>query len=347
MPIKFPGAVDDLQSVTTSPSQVPLSSADVAGGPAPRDHVSHHRDIGSAIAALETMAIGHGHDHSGDPASVTPGNHRGVKLKAANTHESPDTDKSEASLHHTLGDGEFQAAPGQRTRNLISSAQSVANDALAAATTSAAFQIAADEDGVKAVATALNQVSSTAQSLVFSAGNGRLYLAQGGSYSEVTSTPIGAIEAFAGSNPPSGWLICDGKTISKDTYPELFAVIGYTYGGSGYAFQVPNLRGQVVVGYKSDDSGFNSLGKTGGEKTHRLTEAEMPSHKHPVTAGKNMSTLGVWFTNVAAGSGWQSISGAADNDGNRGIVTTSNTGGNGDHNNLQPYTVLNYIIRIK
>ena len=347
MPIKFPGAVDDLQSVTTSPSQVPLSSADVAGGPAPRDHVSHHRDIGSAIAALETMAIGHDHDHSGDPASVTPGNHRGVKLKAANTHESPDTDKSGASLHHTLGDGEFQAAPGQRTRNLISSAQSVANDALAAATTSAAFQIAADEDGVKAVATALNQVSSTAQSLVFSAGNGRLYLAQGGSYSEVTSTPIGAIEAFAGSNPPSGWLICDGKVISKDTYPDLFNVIGYTYGGSGTAFQVPDLRGNVVVGYKSDDSGFNSLGKTGGEKTHRLTEAEMPSHKHPVTAGTNMPTLGVWFTNVAAGSGWQSISGTTYNDGNRGIVTTSNTGGNGDHNNLQPYTVLNYIIRIK
>ena len=347
MPIKFPGAVDDLQSVTTSPSQVPLSSADVAGGPAPRDHVSHHRDIGSAIAALETMAIGHGHDHSGDPASVTPGNHRGVKLKAANTHESPDTDKSGASLHHTLGDGEFQAAPGQRTRNLISSAQSVANDALAAATTSAAFQIAADEDGVKAVATALNQVSSTAQSLVFSAGNGRLYLAQGGSYSEVTSTPIGAIEAFAGSNPPSGWLICDGKTISKNTYPELFAVIGYTYGGSGYEFQVPDLRGQVVVGYKSDDSGFNSLGKTGGEKTHRLTEAEMPSHKHPVTAGTNMPTLGVWFTNVAAGVGWQSVSSTTGNDGNRGIGTTRNTGGNRDHNNLQPYTVLNYIIRIK
>ena len=338
MPIKFPGAVDDLQSVTTSPSQVPLSSADVAGGPAPRDHVSHHRDIGSAIAALETMAIGHGHDHSGDPASVTPGNHRGVKLKAANTHESPDTDKSEASLHHTLGDGEFQAAPGQRTRNLISSAQSVANDALAAATTSAAFRIAADEDGVKAVATALNQVSSTAQSLVFSAGNGRLYLAQGGSYSEVTSTPIGAIEAFAGSNPPSGWLICDGKTISKDTYPELFAVIGYTYGGSGYAFQVPNLRGQVVVGYKSDDSGFNSLGKTGGEKTHRLTEAEMPSHKHAQYVTANSGGSGIRKDHVSDGSGMQSYPQG---------VSTGYAGGNGDHNNLQPYTVLNYIIRIK
>ena len=347
MPIKFPGAVDDLQSVTTSPSQVPLSSADVAGGPAPRDHISHHRDIGAAIVALEKMAIGHDHDHSGDPASVTPGNHRGVKLKAANTHESPDTDKSATSLHHTLGDGEFQAAPGQQTRNLISSAQSAANNALAAATTSAAFQIAADENGVKTIATALNQVSSTAQSLVFSAGNGRLYLAQGGSYSEVTSTPIGAIEAFAGSNPPSGWLICDGKTISKNTYPDLFNVIGYTYGGSGTEFQVPNLMGQVVVGYKSDDSGFNSLGKTGGEKTHRLTEAEMPSHKHPVTAGTNMPTLGVWNTNMAAGTGWRAISSTTGSDGTLGVVSASNTGGNGDHNNLQPYTVLNYIIRIK
>ena len=48
--------------------------------------------------------------------------------------------------------------------------------------------------------------------------------------------------------PTTNWRQCNGATLSKTTYPELFAVIGYTYGGSGDNFELPNLRGKFVTG---------------------------------------------------------------------------------------------------
>ena len=41
---------------------------------------------------------------------------------------------------------------------------------------------------------------------------------------------------------PPGFLVCNGDTFGKSIYPELFAVIGYTYGGSGEYFQVPKFN---------------------------------------------------------------------------------------------------------
>ena len=45
-------------------------------------------------------------------------------------------------------------------------------------------------------------------------------------------------------------------------------------------FKLPNLTGRVPVGYASSDTDFNAVGNTGGEKTHKLTTTEMPSHGH-------------------------------------------------------------------
>jgi microcystin-dependent protein len=62
--------------------------------------------------------------------------------------------------------------------------------------------------------------------------------------------PIGAILDFAGPQPPSGWLVCDGRTISRTTYAALFAVIG-TYWGAGdgsTTFALPNTKGRAMIG---------------------------------------------------------------------------------------------------
>jgi hypothetical protein len=39
------------------------------------------------------------------------------------------------------------------------------------------------------------------------------------------TVPEGTVMAFAGTKPPEGWILCDGATISRDTYPSLFAAI--------------------------------------------------------------------------------------------------------------------------
>jgi len=62
-------------------------------------------------------------------------------------------------------------------------------------------------------------------------------------------TPVGAIVYYPASTIPFGWMECDGRTLDKNTYPSLFAIVGYTYGGSGNNFKLPDLRGEFIRGW--------------------------------------------------------------------------------------------------
>jgi len=94
--------------------------------------------------------------------------------------------------------------------------------------------------------------------------------------------PTGCVKMYAGSAPPSSWLICDGGAVSRTTYADLFAVIGTTYGsGNGSTtFNVPNMQGNVVVGHNGSNY---RRGDISGSSTHAITTAEMPSHSHTGT----------------------------------------------------------------
>jgi microcystin-dependent protein len=168
--------------------------------------------------------------------------------------------------------------------------------------------------------------------------------------------PTGALTQFAGATAPSGFLLCEGQSVSTTTYADLFGVIGYTYGGSGASFLVPNLQNRVPVG-KGPDTEFDTLGETGGAKTHTLTEAQMPSHTHTGTTSSNGShdhyVNNIRTTGSGTGAFAESWGGGS---GNRDVrtdaqgahthtFTTAATGGGLAHNNLQPYIVLNYIIK--
>ena len=83
--------------------------------------------------------------------------------------------------------------------------------------------------------------------------------------------PIGAILPFSGDIIPNGWLLCDGSVIKQEDYPELFEVLAGKYGIiSREEIRLPDLRGKVTVGKDSTDADFDTLGNTGGEKTHNL-----------------------------------------------------------------------------
>lgn len=62
--------------------------------------------------------------------------------------------------------------------------------------------------------------------------------------------PVGVVQAYAGSTTPDGWLLCDGSTVSRTTYANLFAVIGTKYGtGNGSTtFNLPNLTDKFIQG---------------------------------------------------------------------------------------------------
>lgn len=150
--------------------------------------------------------------------------------------------------------------------------------------------------------------------------------------------PTGMITPFAAATPPDGWLKCDGAEVSRTTYAQLFGVIGTQFGaGNGTTtFNLPNLGGRMAVGVNSDPS-FDVVGETGGEKTHVLTTAEMPSHTHGPLSGSEIL--------AAAGTGTAYIVQNGAFYGFKGQATTGATGGGGAHNNMPPYIALTMIIK--
>lgn len=112
--------------------------------------------------------------------------------------------------------------------------------------------------------------------------------------------PTGSIFAYAGSSAPPSYLFADGASRAVATYPNLFAVCGYTFGGAGANFNVPDLRGSVLVGPDnfgstgpagrlSAQTFANGLvnsavrGGRGGEQSSPIHITELTKHKHGVT----------------------------------------------------------------
>lgn len=92
--------------------------------------------------------------------------------------------------------------------------------------------------------------------------------------------PVGSVICYAGSNAPSGWLLCNGNDINRSDYSTLFSIIGTTYGSnSGSTFKLPNLNQKFPMG----KSGSNNLGDTGGSNTVTLTTNNLPAHTHTGT----------------------------------------------------------------
>lgn len=149
-----------------------------------------------------------------------------------------------------------------------------------------------------------------------------------------TNEMVGEIKMWAGDEIPDGWLLCDGSEVSIEEYPYLFKAIRNSWGvpNSSSNFKLPDFTGRVPVGYASSDTDFNTVGKTGGEKTHKLTITEMPSHNH---------SMGNLWSNGPNGSDAKYMTSSK-----RKTMTryTEYTGGGGAHNNLQPYAVIKYII---
>lgn len=148
--------------------------------------------------------------------------------------------------------------------------------------------------------------------------------------------PCGAVLPFAGTSIPSNWLLCDGSAVSRSTYADLFSKIGTTFGsGDGSTtFNLPNLKGKVPVGLDGTQTEFDTLGETGGAKTHTLVTSEIPSHTHGVR-GVTTSTGSDTGAYRLTGSNVQFVAN----------ITSESEGGGGAHNNLQPYLVLRFIIR--
>lgn len=182
----------------------------------------------------------------------------------------------------------------------------------------------------------------------------------------VSPNPVGSLQAYAGASAPTGWLLCDGTSYSTSAYPELYSVLGYTYGGSGANFNVPDLRGRMPMG-AGTGAGLNSSGtgapsgtamttrtrgQWGGEETHLNTAAEsgMPQHGHGIygTQGNYGTENGFAHTGRVVfsrsggpgeGNGYNFPSWALYGSDASAVNASSR------HNTVPPFLVTNYIIK--
>ena len=132
------------------------------------------------------------------------------------------------------------------------------------------------------------------------------FYGNGANLTGIVALPAGMIAPFAMSSPPTGWLECNGATISRSTYAALFSAIGTTYGaGDGSStFVLPDLRATFIRGF--DNSRGIDTGRTFGSFQDQGIPA-MKGDIHDAHGFSRTQTNAVsGFTNVFEGIGTSS-----------------------------------------
>ena len=181
------------------------------------------------------------------------------------------------------------------------------------------------------------------------------------SFSVVQGVPSGAVFCIAVASVPSGYLECNGQSVSRTTFAALFAVIGTQYGANNSStFKVPDLRGEFIRGFD------NGRGVDSGRSIATSQSHQHPQHNHNVSASSSSSvsdpghkhTMNFKLGNEISSGGAFGMkdSGTADrmNNATTGIsvstttsISQSNRGGTSNSSETRPRNVaMMYIIKV-
>ena len=160
---------------------------------------------------------------------------------------------------------------------------------------------------------------------------------------------IGQIQPFGFNFAPRGWSFCNGALVPIQQNTALFSLIGVTFGGDGRTtFGLPQLAGTAVCGTGQGpglSQRFN--GETFGTPTVTLSAAQIPAHTHAAAAvsfgrGQARNTTPSTDAALTLAAGPVYATGAPDQPMNPQAVGIA--GGSQPHNNMQPYTAVNFCI---
>ena len=186
------------------------------------------------------------------------------------------------------------------------------------------------------------------------------------------NTPVGVVNMWVTGTAPTGWLLCQGQAVSRDTYGSLFTVLSTTYGsGDGTTtFNLPDLRGRVPMGAGlgrnvansadlvtsrtlgqrvSDDQTITLTAAQSGLRQHNHT-ASQDAHAHTVpydSSGNNYYAFGQITAVTRGGTDYIENRGFTSDTRQPGVTVNNVDPVNASeaHNNTQPSTVINFIIK--
>jgi len=188
---------------------------------------------------------------------------------------------------------------------------------------------------------------------------------------------IGEVRMFAANFAPVNWALCQGQILPIQQNTALFSIVGTYYGGDGVrTFALPDLRGRTIAGAgQGNGLSIYDIGEVTGTETVTLLQSNLPVHNHAATVAAGTGAGGTLTLNgvngaaglvqpggnllgqdtaqnvslyAASGTAVAMAPGAitvTNVDGpHLTSVTLNPTGGNLPHNNIQPSTVVNYVI---
>lgn len=189
-------------------------------------------------------------------------------------------------------------------------------------------------------------------------------------YVDATKAPVGALVSYIGTTAPSGWLLCDSKTIgnassggtarANDDTQTLFELLWNSFadaqatvsGGRGSTasadfaanktITLPDLRGRIPLG--KDDMGGSAANRITSASTNGANATTLGgvggAQTHTLTTAEMPAHTHAIGTAITVNGGAGGIAEASP-----GAVNSGSTGGGGAHSNTQPWIALNYIIR--
>lgn len=188
-----------------------------------------------------------------------------------------------------------------------------------------------------------------------------------------STVPTGSVVPYAVEGAPDGWLLCNGQDVYKDTYPQLYALLTTKYGTplDTLKFRLPDMQGRVPVGY---GTGYTTMNNPSGATAYQIPDHthDLKNHTHDMSHTHGVSASGTtggasgtssFFT--AGGSTARALRADGTFDHTHGVSVSGTTGGSSAGNTsgpsdntsngvntprpnvdvMQPYIVLNYIIR--
>jgi microcystin-dependent protein len=158
---------------------------------------------------------------------------------------------------------------------------------------------------------------------------------------------VGEIRMFGGNFAPAGWMMCEGQPLPIAENDVLFQLIGTTYGGDGeQTFNLPDLRGRIPLHMGTGPFGTTyQIGESAGQEEVTLNTQQIPGHNHGISASTDIPTATSPGNNVT-GQAAAKIYRAGNPSVTLDPQSIGPTGGSQPHENMQPYTCINFIISL-